>query len=507
MFRRALVALMGLLAMGGAGAPILADANEATKSTERRQIVVISDLHFGLGKKSGGAWDRREDFRWTRALAGFLDAIGKAGGDKVDLVIAGDFLELWQPPDDVKCDGADDAVCNVSQMRRVVRHIIGQHGADLKLLADFAKRGSNQLIVVPGNHDAALLIPDVWAEISKALNSSSGRVVLIKAGVWASQDGQIVVEHGHQIGADVNAFQKWPQVTKKKGSTTFVESPWGERFVQKLFNAEEVAYPIIDNLSPESYGARLRLADRGLWRSTADVARFVAFNLFETTIAQKLQSLGEEGKAGEPCTQQQAQALGYRLFASALPDGDPFKEQLQGDSEEAAALRRELDELTKQLSADEAAQICRQRKGPQELGALLEGTFIPRREVMGSHARLRLKTYPSMKVFVYAHTHQLESAWSLPLGLGSGVTVANTGAFQRLLSEDGYKKRLTDMKIDKPSDGLSKIPLELLAPCYSFVEVPAGVGTERPVATTRLWRMSESDAAGSIVAPGDAGCR
>ena len=238
----------------------------------------------------------------------------------------------------------------------------------------------------------------------------------------------------------------------------------------------------------------------------SDVARFVAFNLFETSMAQKAQSLGSDAKAGEPCSRQEAQALGYRLFASAMPPEDPFKTQLEGTSEEAKALQKQLNELIAVLSDEELAQICRQRRATQELGAALESTFVPRQDVMRTHATLRRSTFPNMKVLVYAHTHQLEPAWDLRLGLGDSVSVLNTGAFQRLVGEQGFRKRLTDMKIYKPSDGLSKIPLEALAPCYSFVEVAPGDGAARPTAATRLWKMAESDPTGKVVAPGDSGC-
>src|SRR5262249_50689760 len=67
-------------------------------SAEPRMIVFISDLHFGLGRRSDGSWSPKEDFRWPGALKGFLDEMGRRGNDRVDLVIVGDFLELWQPP-------------------------------------------------------------------------------------------------------------------------------------------------------------------------------------------------------------------------------------------------------------------------------------------------------------------------------------------------------------------------------------------------------------------------
>ena len=112
-----------------------------------------------------------------------------------------------------------------------------------------------------------------------------------------------------------------------------------------------------------------------------------------------------------------------------------------------------------------------------------------------------------MTVFVYAHTHQLETRWSLRLGLGSSVDVLNTGAFQRLIDESGFMSRVKAMKLENPSDGLSKIPLESLPPCYSFVMIPAGPGDGRPAAQTKIWRMREEDGQGGVLAVGDATCK
>jgi UDP-2,3-diacylglucosamine pyrophosphatase LpxH len=503
--RLAVLAFLALVVLlPGTG---LAQITPGTERAERRHVVAISDLHFGLGKTASGAWDPREDFRWTNALSAFLVAIGKSAGDKVDLVIAGDFLELWQPPDSISCDGDADAMCSVDKMRHVVRHVVEQHRGDLKLLADFSKRGENRLFVVPGNHDAALLVPEVWADVAKALDVESGRVTLVTTGVWSSIDGKVVVEHGHQIGADVNAFAAWPAVTQSKGGDSFLHSPWGERFVQKLFNAEERQYPIIDNLSPESYGARLRLADRGLWGSAQDLARFLAFNLFETSVAQKSGALGGDVAAGASCTKEEAASLGYRLFAAALPANDPFKLQLEGTSPQAIALQAQLDALAKSMPDEVRMQICRQRASTPTLGAALESTFVPRQDVLRAHLEKRKTAYPAMEVFIYAHTHQLEPAWDLKLGLASSISVLNTGAFQRLVDADGYRLRVDQVGITNPSDGLSKLVLESLAPCYSFVDVPRGSASTKPVASTRLWRMQEGDKAGAMVAPGDPSCR
>ena len=44
-------------------------------SGEQRKIVLISDLHLGLGRNADGRWNPMEDFRWTAALKGFLAEI------------------------------------------------------------------------------------------------------------------------------------------------------------------------------------------------------------------------------------------------------------------------------------------------------------------------------------------------------------------------------------------------------------------------------------------------
>src|SRR5262249_9612078 len=66
-----------------------------------RTIVVVSDLHFGLGGLGAathgeGAWDRYEDFRWAAEWNAFLERIDKEGGGATDLILNGDAFELWQ---------------------------------------------------------------------------------------------------------------------------------------------------------------------------------------------------------------------------------------------------------------------------------------------------------------------------------------------------------------------------------------------------------------------------
>ncbi len=478
----------------------------APAQTQPRQLVVISDLHFGAGKRAGNAWYPQEDFRWPAALKGFLGNISKAGHQRVDLVIAGDFLELWQPPEHIRCDGAANAKCSVATMAAMTAHIVGQHGAELRALADFAETGDNKLYIVPGNHDAALLVPEVWSMLATALRADKGRVSLVGSGVYTTPDGGVVVEHGHQIGADVNAFARWPQLIKQRAGKAYIESPWGEHFVQKLFNKKEHAYPIIDNLSPESAGARLLMADRGVWGSAVDMARFIRFNLFETTLAQKGQSLGDAGAAPPTCTRAEATSLGYRFFIEALPAEDAFRKAVEADNPQARQVQAELTALAATLPDDELADICSKRRENGSLGAAAQHLFVRPENVMRKHLEKRNAEFPNMKIFVYAHTHSLEQPWKVGLDLLSNITVLNTGAFQRLIDMAGYDARVKEMNLAKRSDGLTRISLESLAPCYSFVRVATlADGTRQPA--TLVWRMDETHTTGAELAGRDASCQ
>jgi hypothetical protein len=114
-----------------------------------RPLVVISDVHLGLGKTDNGRWDPHEDFRWSKALAGFLDYFSERFGDKVDLVVAGDFVELWQRPASIACRGdGGDLGCTLEEMGEVAKRVVRAHQTDLKAIGAFALKGTNRVYLV-----------------------------------------------------------------------------------------------------------------------------------------------------------------------------------------------------------------------------------------------------------------------------------------------------------------------------------------------------------------------
>ena len=120
---------------------------------------------------------------------------------------------------------------------------------------------------------------------------------------------------------------------------------------------------------------------------------------------------------------------------------------------------------------------------------------------MAKHLRARLGTYQSMRVFIYGHTHQYENPWPVDLD-NVRVTVANTGAFQRLIDEKGFLGRLNGRT---PEEALRTMQLDELPACYTAIIVPAPPSGQVPVPKSRAWYMPENGS-GVLTSPEDGRC-
>lgn len=484
--------------------------------SQERPTVLVSDTHMGLGIRPDGTWQPQEDFRWPNALQGFLDEMAsRYPDDNVDVVVLGDFLELWQRPDHLPCTTPDDDLsCTRAEMVALAQAVVEAHQEDLESIGNYVGRGNNRLYIVPGNHDAALLVPEVRQVMVDAFPEAARSHVVVEVdGAWTSADGRIVTEHGHQIGADVNKYDDWPQVTTTDDNgVTHLIRPWGENFVQALFNAEEAEYPLIDNLGPESAGLRYRLADKGVVRTASDFARFIAFNLFETSFRQKLDLLGstDAGDDGDPqrWNVDEAQALGHKLVVDALPANDPAALLIIDGTEDGARLRSALDDLVGSMSNEELVQLCdhaamhgRSTCQPPVLGSLVEKLITTNEAVLRAHLDARATEYRDMKFYVYGHTHKFEVPWDLTLPSGQVVRVANTGAFQRVIDEAGFEKRRIARGLEH-SEALRGLTLDDLPACYTYVTIDEEHGME-----LKRWYQQEGDDMGEAVWEDDARCQ
>lgn len=506
-----------------AGILTIASCAAAQAQPSPRTVVAVSDLHLGVGK-TNGQWNNLEDFRWPNALRGFLETVGTLYGNSVDLVLAGDLLELWQHPT-IACTGCGPNFgCTTQAIEDVARDVVRAHRADLKLFGDFADRGSNRVIVVPGNHDAALLLDDVWDRVKRAMGGTSGRVARASTGVWGSDDGFVVVEHGHQIKPDVNRFERWPTITDRCGDPgqSFVERPWGESFVQKLYNDVESGYPIIDNLIPESVGAALYSRRRGVFGSVADFARFIAFNVFQTSLRQKIElDVGDASKA-DAWDVKAARARGHRLLADTFAPDDPYRARLLTSSDqEIVALRTSMDALVRdedKLPDAAVLALCDQVKirATQDPSASVQlctrnlalstaRGLLPLTRVLAPHLAERAKSFPNMRIFIYGHSHQADFDITVKPTPTRSVAVLNTGAFQRLIDQENFNTRAAAKQL-APEEALAKFTLEDDFPaCYSAVVVTydrEGI----PQTELRNWFMQETDASGTFLDACDLRC-
>jgi len=493
---------------------------------DQRLIVFVSDLHLGLGKIDG-KWHPYEDFRWPNALNKFLQKITHRGDDQVDLVIVGDFLELWQVPDDVSCKGRSaDFGCHIEEVEKITRRVISAHSGKtedgilraIDAFRSFSDKGDNKIHIIPGNHDAGLMVSSVWKILFEALGGNADRILLVgpeQKGVWTSPSGKIVAEHGHQMGADLNKYKDWPLVYDEE--TNLMQRVGGERNVQKIFNDVERDYPIIDNLSPHSKGAWYRMQDFGVWGSIADVARLMTFLIFETSIKQKIDTLGEHEEAGSELEWDLEYArneLGFNVLAMALAEDDPIRVELQSSepSEKIQKLKSNLNMQVRHFEDKHLYFLCDQLALRGEiqckdgtLGYGLETIIKSRTRVKRQHLIDRLEVYKDMKVFVYGHTHKLEEGHNIDIDGDKLVKVFNTGAFQRIISDESYRKRLAENYPNMtPREGLSKFDLERdLKPCYTAVI--AEFTNENYELKTYRWFAAEKGS-GTFVDVGDSRC-
>ena len=458
-----------------------------------RTIVVIGDLHMGPGRDASGNWHPYEDFRWRDEFIAFLDALNAQAGN-IDLVINGDLFELLQSTT-VPC-GKDG--CTEAEARRRLEVAVTAHAEELAAIGKFAAARDHRVYIVPGDHDAALLLPEVWGTAAAAFKAPAERMVLVGSGVWLSPDRRVHVEHGHQLPLSADRFSNWPTVTAD--GRTVIERPWGERVIIAFYNRTELNYPIVDNIAEEGIGAKFVAAANQM--SVGETAALLRFFLTKTTWQQFRMDL-DDGDVQAPAWDLQRIRADLRAFMSAsLPSDDPFAAAARNVAPLAAASAELTDQQIVAI-CDYRAAIRRARRRMERVLTQLSGVGAPMPEcprtpdTVGSafeyYWRSRdqqiVQHIPRAKeldLIVLGHTHLLDRPFR-PLG-EDGVAVVTSGAWQRTIHPNNLKA------LDAP--------LESLPACYSFVEIPASNG--RRAARQRWWPSAQPEGQ-ALVARG-AGC-
>lgn len=493
-----------------------------------RSIVVISDLHMGVGRDASGEWNPTEDFRWAGEFSQFLEAIDRNGQSRVDLVLNGDTFAL---ADAVlgPCGESSSPQSGCSEREAVARleRVLRAHGAEISALGKFAAAGTNRVTFVPGDEDAALAFPAVSRRVTSAVSPTRTRVD-VASGHWLSSNNLIWVEHGHQIGPDPYKFAQWPPDVAKSPR---LPRPWGERLSGRFFGEFERAYPAVDNVVSLGVGLRYVPVPDGsaLLNDAADLIHYLLLNISWQQFRMEL----DDGDTQPPIWDlPQVRAQGPEFLVSSLADDDPVKPIASN-----AAASGKFDTVSKELTDEEITAICDYRaamrrsrrrfepvvnqfppRGPavtecprtaETRGAIFDYFWRARDQTYLAYFEDIAKRIPAatrpIAVLVHSHTHLADRAQSGANQISGGLlkiamegfspvrgkttpVAINGGAWQRTITPVQLL-RLADEQKASPSDVLRSLKIEELAPCYSFVQIESA---DEPAPSVRYWRQAAS---------------
>jgi UDP-2,3-diacylglucosamine pyrophosphatase LpxH len=507
-----------------------------SQAPDSRFVVIASDLHMGAGRSAGGEWLSVEDFRWQDDFAAFLKVVDEAGKGATDLVLNGDTFELWQSAAD-DCRYREEGLgCTEKEALARLDRVVAAHSPELAALATFARNGSNRLILVPGDHDAALLFPAVAARAIASFKAED-RVEVATRGYWLSANGAVYAEHGHQLPGDPYAFTAWPRPFVRGDAGLHLERPPGERLAQTLYNDLERRFPIVDNVAQEGAGLKYAAAADPMVPSPDAIQPLLMFFLARPTWQQfRLELDGGDVQAPEWDLDSVRRSGPMVLAESLLPD-DRFRPvadralgegklsfdtaalsdtQLVAMCDYRAALRRSRRRLERSMT--QASTIGRAPSECPRTQATRGSTFdyfwrsrdqLLARRFDQVRATLAADTLPaeSIKVVALGHTHL--AAVPAPLARG-GVTpvVVNSGAWQRTVTPFQIEEVMQERNWSA-SDVLRQLRPEDLPACYGVIWIEAYSSDPKP--RVRFWRSDgrwgalPRDAAGMPAACGGGG--
>src|SRR5206468_217974 len=172
----------------------------------------------------------------------------------------GDTFDLL-PSGGASCRGETPTLgCSELEASGNLERVLKAHDAELRALARFVRQGTNRIALVAGDHDAALLFRGIGQRVVRAIGGPAGRVTVEAKGYWSSTDGQIVAEHGHQIGGSAHRFERWPAPFQLAGDGQRLSRSKGEALVQPLLARLEPRFPIVDNFAALGNGLKYALA-------------------------------------------------------------------------------------------------------------------------------------------------------------------------------------------------------------------------------------------------------
>ena len=522
--------------LGSGRSPVAAGASAQERDVRSgpRFVAVIADLHLGLGRDAAGEWRPEEDFRWAEEFALFLEAIDKEGGGATDLVLNGDTFDLTRAAD-AACAHDDPALgCTEPQALARLDRVLAAHARVVDALAAFAASEANRLILVPGEHDAALLFPAVRRRVEEALGAREGRGGVAADGYWQSDDGQIHVEHGHQIGWRPDRFEGWPEPFVERDGRRYLARPERARAVDSLFDELEARYPVVDNFADEGAGLTHGLAAEGtadLGEEAPELLRYVLFRMPWQQFRVDL----DAGDVQAPDWDLAAvRAQGSSFLVDSFANDDRFK-PLARQAQEAG----QLDALMAGLDDDELIAVCDYRaaarrarrrfervltqfdpqgppvrecpRHPDSRGGLFDYFWRTRDRLYGDRLQEAQAGRPqgAPPIAVFVHNHTLLVDWRQrvleltrlgrtvivdgfsPVRNALAPVVVNGGPWQRTITPVQFGRLRAEHDLSD-AELLETLRPEHLPPCYGFVRIDPYDDTPG-LPAIRYWRQAEVD--------------
>lgn len=411
-----------------------------------RVVYVVSDLHLGPGKLPGGqVLHPLEDFTADDDFVRFLDNIGTCG-KPVELVIAGDFLEVPQTLPEIGLASPSNYLGSTEEesLQRV-KVILGQspkissgHPEVFAAMRRFMMEG-NSITIIVGNHDIDLLWGEVWAAIFDAIYppGAAGDLQIYEYSytVGNGPSGRIYIEHGHEHDK-ANRFgdrMTMPFALDDQGIRR-LKRCWGTLFVEKVYNTLEQERWFIDNVKPIPKVVSLGL--RNDFRFTATALGLLATFLLTSGLPPILGGggvLGSTASEAPPKTEDVVSAMVDDALRAQIEAqmSDPafraeFEQAIQGT--DSAVLGAALGGMATPMSIDEAAGEV----------VVLGGAGADSDEYRQA-ARAVLENDPAVSTVIMGHTHGSIDGYTNPIDMADSRTgyYFNSGTWTRHLKEQG----------------------------------------------------------------------